>query len=82
MSLGAIPQPSTKGTPGVNLWTSTTDALLSPGGWDSHHCRLLKTRNLTELDFRMIREIRRKGLVETRIEHADLELPIPKSSTA
>jgi hypothetical protein len=38
-------------------------------GWDSDHCWLLKTKNLTELGFRTIREIRTKALIETRIEH-------------
>ena len=39
-------------------------------GWDSHHCRLLKTKNLRDSDFLTILKIRTKALVETRIEHA------------
>ena len=39
-------------------------------GWDSHHRRLLKTKNLTDSDFLTILKIRTKALVETRIEHA------------
>src|SRR5688572_18979643 len=44
--------------------------LLWRRGWDSNHCWLLKTKNLTEFCFRTIRQIRTKTLVETRIEHA------------
>jgi hypothetical protein len=49
-------------------------------GWDSHHCWMLKAKNLTGFHFRVIRQIRTKAAVETRIEHADWG-PIPKSST-
>jgi hypothetical protein len=41
-------------------------------GWDSHHCRLLKTKNLRDSRFLTIRWIRTKALVETRVEHAEL----------
>ena len=40
-------------------------------GWDSHHCRVLQTKNLRDLRFLTIRQIRTKALVETRIEHAE-----------
>src|SRR5262245_15885071 len=40
-------------------------------GWDSHHCWLLKTKNLSHVRFRQIRQIRSKAKVETRIEHAE-----------
>ena len=43
-------------------------------GWDSNHCRLLKTKNLTEFSFLTIRQIRTKALIETRIEHAEPRL--------
>ena len=39
-------------------------------GWDSKHCPLLKTKNLTDYRFLTIRQIRTKAWVETRIEHA------------
>ena len=42
-------------------------------GWDSHHCRLLKTKKLPDFSFRTIRQIRTKAGVEPRIEHAELE---------
>ena len=41
-------------------------------GWDSHHCWVLKTKNLQDCGFLTIRQIRTKALVETRIEHADV----------
>jgi hypothetical protein len=31
-------------------------------GWDSHYCRVLKTKNLREFRFRTIRQIRTKAL--------------------
>jgi len=40
-------------------------------GWDSHHRRLLKPKNLAHFRFRTIRWIRTKVRVEARIEHAD-----------
>ena len=48
-------------------------------GWDSHHCCVLRTKNLTYFSFLTIRQIRTKALVETRIEHADLA-PGPEDS--
>src|SRR5207249_10209573 len=39
-------------------------------GWESNPCRLLKTKNFTDLGFLTNRLIRSKGGVETRIEHA------------
>ena len=46
-------------------------------GWDSHHCRLLKTKNLRALGFLRIRQIRTKTEVETRIEHVRRSEPLP-----
>jgi len=40
-------------------------------GWDSHHCRLLQTKNLTDSCFLTIRLIRTKAPVETRVEHVE-----------
>jgi len=49
-------------------WRAKRDATR---GWDSHHCRVLKTKNLQGFTFRTIRRIRTKALVEARIEHAE-----------
>jgi hypothetical protein len=38
---------------------------------DSHHCRVLITKNLTECSFLTIRQNRSKALVKARIEHAE-----------
>jgi hypothetical protein len=38
-------------------------------GWDSHHCCVLKTKNLRDFRFLTTRQIRSKTAVETRIEH-------------
>ena len=54
--LSAIPVPSGR------IWRR---------GWDSHPCRVVKTKNLTDFAFLTIRQIRSKTEVETRIEHAD-----------
>jgi hypothetical protein len=49
-------------------------------GWDSHHCRVLKTKNLQGFTFLTIRRIRTKVLVEA-IEHAEsrraFSVPLP-----
>ena len=41
-------------------------------GWDSNHCWLLKTKNLTDSLFLTIRQISTNDLSETRIEHAEM----------
>ena len=51
-------------------------------GWDSDHCWLLKTKNLTEFRFFTIRQIRTKALVETRLEHVALGLGTMKQPAA
>jgi hypothetical protein len=40
-------------------------------GWDSHHCCVLKTKNLTVVSFLTIRQIRSKAQLETHIEHVE-----------
>jgi hypothetical protein len=50
-------------------------------GWNSHHCCLLKTKNLADFRFVTIRQIRTKTLVETRIEHAELRHALQEAST-
>lgn len=40
-------------------------------GWDSHHCRVMQTKNLEDFAFLTVQWIRSKAWVATRIEHAE-----------
>jgi hypothetical protein len=48
-------------------------------GFDSHHCQLLQTKDLPELGFLTIGQIRTNAEVETRIEHEESEPPTSRA---
>jgi hypothetical protein len=64
---------------GNSFWVSTLEV---GGEWDSHHCCVLKAKNLRDFVFLTIRPDPLESLGEARIEHVRRAIaPLPASRT-